>query len=117
MKIIASILILYFGLLMMQPFYHMDIVMAKPAKACGGDMCCKKKDQHKGTNSCKDASACNRDFCNPFVPCGISIVHRTQQPDFVNPVLGLSKKKKPTINEPIISDYLADCWHPPELLS
>jgi hypothetical protein len=117
MKIIASILILYFGLLMMQPFYNMDIVMAKPAKACSGDMCCKKKDQHKKTIPCNNASTCNRDFCNPFVPCGISIVYRTQQPDFVNPVLELSKKKKPTINEHITSDYLADCWRPPKLLS
>ncbi|MGZ3765705.1 MAG: hypothetical protein ACXVA2_13640, partial [Mucilaginibacter sp.] len=60
---------------------------------------------------------CNTDFCNPFVPCGISIIHRTVQPTFANPVFDLSKNKKPAINENITSAYLADCWRPPELLS
>jgi hypothetical protein len=116
MKIIASILIIYFGLLMMQPFAHMDVFGAKPAKICGADKCCKEKSHHK-TTPCNDASKCNTDVCNPFVPCGISIVYRTRQPNFANMVLDLSNQKKPTINEDITSTYLADCWRPPELLS
>jgi hypothetical protein len=117
-KIIASILIIYFGLLMMQPFYHMDLVMAKPVKFCNADLCGKKQQsQHKKSSPCSDASKCNTDFSNPFVPCGISIVYRLQRPDFANRVLELSKNKKPTINEDITSAYLADCWRPPELLS
>jgi hypothetical protein len=109
---------MYFGLLMMQPFYNMDIVMAKPVKFCNADMCRKKQPgQHKKTSPCNDASKCNTDFCNPFVPCGISIVYRAQQPNFANPVLHLSNNKRPTTNEDITSAYLADCWRPPELLS
>jgi hypothetical protein len=116
-KIVASILILYFGVLMMQPFYNMDVVMAKPAKTCSGGMHCKANDQHKKTMPCNDASKCNNDFCNPFVPCGVSIVYRAQRPDFANPVRDVSTQKKPTTNEDITSAYLADCWRPPELLS
>jgi hypothetical protein len=115
MKIIASILVLYFGLLMMQPFTNMDAVMAKPTKTCNMGMC-KEKGHHKKAAPC-NAMNCNQGFCNPFVPCGISMVYSTQRPGFFNPVLELSKNKKPTINENITSDYLADCWHPPKLLS
>jgi hypothetical protein len=117
MKIIASILILYFGLLMMQPFYNIDVVMAKPIKTCTGGMCSKMKSQHNQKSPCSNSTTCNTDFCNPFVPCGISIAYRSLQIHFVNPVLELSKNKKPTINDDITSDYLADCWRPPELLS
>src|SRR5258708_30522008 len=117
MKITASILVIYFGLLIMHPFPHMDMACAKPAKACTTDKCCKEKSSHKKTTPCDDASTCNNDFCNPFVPCGLSIVHRSEQPHFTNPVFDLAKNKKPTINDRISSAYLADCWRPPELLS
>lgn len=117
MKLIASILILYFGLLMLQPFTSMDMVMAKPVKHCTGDMCCKENSKHQKEKPCSNPMTCNRDFCNPFVPCGVSIAQHTLLLNFSNPVLELSKKKKPTINEDISSDYLADCWRPPRLLS
>ncbi|HTD41020.1 MAG TPA: hypothetical protein VK671_10400 [Mucilaginibacter sp.] len=115
MKIIASILIMYFGLLIMQPFAHMEAFGAKPAKACNGDKCCKEQGNHKKAIPCNDASACNTDFCNPFVPCGISIAQRTIQIKFENPVLELPKIKKPAANDDIISNYLSDCWRPPKL--
>ena len=115
MKIVASILVLYFGLLMMQPFTHMEAFGAKPATACSGDKCCKEKNQHKKPAPCRDASTCNTDFCNPFVPCGISIAQRAIQVKFENPVLELSKIMKPVVNDDIISNYLSDCWRPPKL--
>jgi len=109
---------MYFGLLMVQPFANMDSIVTKPAKACDKDMCCKKSPSHqKGTTPCKNSSNCNTDFCNPFVPCGISIVQRTIRPNFSNPVLDLLTKQKPALKENITSAYLADCWRPPELLS
>lgn len=116
MKIVASILVLYFGLLMMQPFANMSMVTAGPAKACLADKCCKEQNQPKKT-PCTNQANCNADFCNPFVPCGISIAYRTMQVKFENPVLELSKIMKPAVNEDIISNYLSDCWRPPELLS
>jgi hypothetical protein len=116
-KTIASILILYFGLLMLQPFYNIDVVMAKPIKTCAGMMCSKMKSQHNQKSPCSNAATCNTDFCNPFVPCGISIAYKALHINFVNPVLELSKNQKPTINDDITSNYLADCWRPPELLS
>ncbi|HTD99185.1 MAG TPA: hypothetical protein VK668_07840 [Mucilaginibacter sp.] len=117
MKITASILVMYFGLLMMQPFANMDMIGAKPAKACASNKCCENEKQHKGQSPVKHQGTCNADFCNPFVPCGLSIVYGAQKSVFVNPEFALSLIKKPTIKEDIISDYLSDCWRPPELLS
>ena len=117
MKLIATILILYFGLLMLQPFYNIDVTMAKPIKTCTDGMCSKMKSQHNHKLPCSNSATCNTDFCNPFVPCGISIAYRTLHINFVNPVVELSKNLKPTINDDISSDYLADCWRPPEPLS
>ena len=116
MKIIASILVMYFGLLMLQPFANMcNDAASIPPKECSIDKCCKNADHQKGTAPCKNAGACNADFCNPFVPCGISMVPCITRPGFNNPVLDLLKIKKPTVNEDITSAYLADCWRPPEL--
>ena len=117
MKVVASILLMYFGLLMMQPFYNMDKSMTKPTKNCVTGTCYKQMSHHKKSLPCNDPSACNKDFCNPFVPCETSIVYRILPVNFVSPVLELSNNKKPAINEDIISDYLADCWRPPQLLS
>jgi hypothetical protein len=117
MRVIASILVVYFSLLIMQPFANMKAIAAKPYNIHRTGMCCKKMEHHKGQMPVRYPTTCNTDFCNPFVPCGISMIYRAQQLNFVKPVFELSKKKKPTINENITSDYLADCWRPPELLS
>lgn len=117
MKIIASLLVLYFGLLMMQPFMQLEAFSERLGKVCGNDKCCKSKSQHKTSAPCKDASTCNTDFCNPFVPCGISIAERAKQVEFKSPVLELSAMIRPASNDDIFSNYLSDCWRPPELLS
>jgi hypothetical protein len=116
MKIIASILVMYFSLLMMQPFANMACIGSKPAKACSAGGSCKHmSSQHKGRIPVRYPSTCNNDFCNPFVPCGISIVQSIKSPNFANPMFDIQKNKKPTTNENITSAYLADCWRPPEL--
>lgn len=114
MKIMASILVIYVGLLMLQPFTGM-CGAKKITKACTADMCCKEKSHNKGTTPCSSPSSCNVDLCNPFIPCGVSIIHREAKLSFANPVLDLLQNKKPTTNEDITSDYLSDCWRPPKL--
>ncbi|MBV8388451.1 MAG: hypothetical protein JO080_01490 [Mucilaginibacter sp.] len=111
MKLIASILVLYFGLLIIQPLYGMD--MAKSGK-CAAGMCCKEKAHHNSSKPCGSTS-CNSDFCNPFVPCGISVVSRFVQFKFNNPLVELTRIEKPSINDHIVSNYLSDCWRPPRL--
>ncbi|MBS1500991.1 MAG: hypothetical protein JST32_02935 [Bacteroidetes bacterium] len=118
MKVIASILLFYFGALMAQPFANMGMVVKSKPSGCHPGMCCKEKQQHKGEKPAREqSSACNRDFCNPFVPCGTSIVYRIQLHSFASPALEVSKNQKPAMNDHITSDYLSDCWRPPELLS
>jgi hypothetical protein len=111
MKFIATILICYFCVLIVQPLYHMN--MTKAGK-CGEEMCCKKAAHKAPAKPCGSAT-CNTDFCNPFVPCGISLTSRILQFEFGKPILELSVIKKPAINDHIISDYLSDCWRPPRL--
>ena len=113
MKFIAAILICYFSVLIVQPLYHMGSAVGKSAK-CGTEICCKKMAHKTPAKPCNSAS-CNTDFCNPFVPCGISTVSRTLQYKFGNSILELSTIKKPAANDHIISNYSSDCWRPPRL--
>ncbi len=109
MKVIASILVLYFGLLIVQPFTN----MCASAKACSTDKCCKSQSHHKKA-ACDTQANCNTDFCNPFVPCGVSVASRSVQFEFGKPViLELSLIKKLAVNDHITSNYLSDCWRPP----
>ncbi|MGZ3821882.1 MAG: hypothetical protein ACXVB6_14910 [Mucilaginibacter sp.] len=119
MKVTATILMMYFGLLMAQPFLNTALsINNKPNSCHSHEMCCNEKAQHKGEQPVGEkGTTCNRDFCNPFVPCGISLVYRAPLLIFSNTVIETSKKLKPAINEDIISNYLSDCWRPPEQLS
>ncbi|HVV54307.1 MAG TPA: hypothetical protein VHC47_03220 [Mucilaginibacter sp.] len=119
MKLVASILVLYFGMLMVQPFAHMgSSAQSKPGKCHARGMCCRERAKHQGKAPAPSQNtACNRDFCNPFVPCGVSLAYRIPLPNLSSPVYVLSKKLKPATDENIISNYLSDCWRPPELLS
>jgi len=115
-KIVASILVLYFGVLMVQPFVNLELRLSNKLNSCHPqEMCCKEKMKHQGQK--EQNTTCNRDFCNPFVPCGVSVAYRTPLLSFCNPVTEAIKKLKPAINDDIISNYLSDCWRPPEQLS
>jgi len=115
MKILTSILCMYFGLLMAQPFVNMELGVPNKPNSCHPGKCCKEM-EHKGADK-QQSNSCNRDFCNPFVPCGTSIVYVIPSHNFMNQVREVPEKLKPATNENIISNYLSDCWRPPELLS
>jgi hypothetical protein len=116
MKILTSILCMYFGLLMAQPFVNMELGLPNKPNSCHPGKCCKEM-EHKGSSDKQQSNTCNRDFCNPFVPCGTSLVYVVPSHNFASPVQVVPEKLKPVINENIISNYLSDCWRPPELLS
>ncbi|HWD89806.1 MAG TPA: hypothetical protein VG367_16860 [Mucilaginibacter sp.] len=116
MKIVAFILIFYFCALIAQPFINIGLGLGNSPNTCHPqEMCCKEKIKHQGQK--EQNTTCNRDFCNPFVPCGTSIVYRMPLPDMTSPVKDVPVQLKPATNENIISNYLSDCWRPPELLS
>jgi hypothetical protein len=119
MKVTATILMMYFGLLMVQPFLNTALsINNKPNSCHSQEMCCKEKAQHKGEKSAGEkGTTCNRDFCNPFVPCGISLAYRAPLLSFKTPITEASQKLNPAIDDNIISNYLSDCWRPPEQLS
>jgi len=118
MKITASILMMYFGLLMAQPFVNMGLnVKGKPDNCHPNSMCCKEMKQPGKSPAKQQNGPCNRDFCNPFVPCGTSMPGTTPVHSFKDVVRELTSNTKPAINDDIISNYLSDCWRPPELLS
>ncbi|MBS1524821.1 MAG: hypothetical protein JST19_04170 [Bacteroidetes bacterium] len=118
MRLIASILIMYFGALMAQPFVNMGFTVETQSDSCHAGMCCKEKRQHNAQKPAREQSdTCNRDFCNPFVPCGVSLICRVPAHSFTNLAFEVPKQLKPAINDHITSSYLSDCWRPPELLS
>ncbi|MFI5161306.1 MAG: hypothetical protein ACHQHN_08510 [Sphingobacteriales bacterium] len=117
MKLVASILCMYFSLLIAQPFVNMGLNIPNKPDSCHPGMCCKEMQQKNKTPVKQQSSTCNRDFCNPFVPCGTSVAQRVVIHSFTDVALDAPKKLKPAINEDIISNYLPDCWRPPELLS
>ncbi|HTI58523.1 hypothetical protein [Mucilaginibacter sp.] len=119
MKIAASILIMYFGLLMGQPFVNMGLkVTNKPGNCRSNDMCCKEKARHQDEAPGKDHNGgCNRDFCNPFVPCGTSMPATKPVHSFKDVIRELTVNLTPATNDDIVSNYLSDCWRPPKLLS
>jgi hypothetical protein len=116
MKIVTSILLMYLGVLMAQPFANMELSPPNKVDNCHPGKCCKEARQQQSEAPVKNQrNSCNRDFCNPFVPCGTSIACCIPLHYFVNQVSELSKQLKPVINENITSSYLSDCWRPPEL--
>lgn len=110
---------MYFGLLIGQPFANMGLKAAgKPASCHSDDMCCRDKAKHQDEAPLKDHSgSCNRDFCNPFVPCGTSMPATKPVHSFKAVIRELTNNLTPATNDNIISNYLPDCWRPPELLS
>jgi hypothetical protein len=108
---------MYFGLLIAQPFVNMGLNIPNKPNSCHPGMCCKEMQQKSNSPVKQQSSTCNRDFCNPFVPCGISIVYRLPAHNFTNCVIDAPRNLKPATDENIISNYLPDCWRPPELLS
>src|SRR3569623_271446 len=100
---------------MVQPFLNIEMGLSNDKNTCHPqDMCCKQKMQHQGQK--QQNTNCNQDFCNPFVPCGISIEQKMPSHTFENVAFEAPKNLKPATNEDIISNYLSDCWRPPELL-
>jgi hypothetical protein len=64
-KIIASILMMYFCLLMVQPFVNMGLGIKNKADSCHPGMCCKEMAKHQGEKPAREqGTTCNRDFCN-----------------------------------------------------
>jgi len=108
---------MYFGLLMAQPFVNMGLNIPNKPNSCHPGMCCKEMTQKTNSPVKQQSSNCNRDFCNPFVPCGTSIPGSAPVHSFKEVVRELMTNTKPATNENIISNYLSDCWRPPELLS
>ncbi|MBS1531555.1 MAG: hypothetical protein JSU01_14700 [Bacteroidetes bacterium] len=115
MKIVAHILVFYFGVLMVQPFVNMRLNLSNKPNSCHPqEMCCKEKMKHQGQKQ-QNSTTCNRDFCNPFVPCGVSLVYNLPVHRFENKAIESAQKLIPAVNDSIVSDYLSDCWHPPKL--
>jgi len=117
MKFIASILILYFSVLIAMPVGNMGpMVNSKTDNNHTGSMHCKgMATQHSKAPVKQNAGTCGSDLCNPFIPCGLSMAYNLPIQHFENRVLELTKDLQPAINDVVVSDYLSDCWHPPQL--
>lgn len=117
MKFAASILIIYFSAMISQPYVNVWLGLRNKHNSCvpaPKSKCCKEMAKHKDKAPAKEANTCNRDLCNPFMPCGISVPYKISACVFENRVFDLARNLKTATNDAIISNYHSDCWRPPE---
>lgn len=107
MRLFSSILFIYFSVLTVTPFFCTSIVK-KVLTDCGNEIKCPKKnadDSNRDTNNCK--SCCLMENCCDAI---------VNLPEFNFNIEGLKLQKKTLAKkDKAFSDYLSECWHPPEI--
>ena len=110
MKITAAIFLFFISFLVLQPVVGNQLFVKKVVKCertCGMMAKC-------GKSKKKEKEDCNT--CNPFMPCSIGNFFLLGKSIVVSsPVIYYPDKIIP-VDEKVVSDYLAVCWHPPESL-
>jgi hypothetical protein len=115
MKVIAAIFLLLVGFLIIQPALsstnrtYSAKMNSMHMGGMGCKMKCKKAKKDHGSNDCNQ--------CNPFMACAFGnffepAIHFEQI--IYSPV---ASTKIFLTDTKIISAYIADCWHPPEIFS
>lgn len=115
MKQTAFILATFILLLTIQPaLTGLFSIIDKPTSELCSDNCCKNdltdNSENKNTENC-----CSNGICNPFEHCaccvGVTIVQQIPQPITI-----VKRELKRITSDNFFSKYLADCFHPPEIV-
>jgi hypothetical protein len=81
--------------------------VAKEVKSC-----CKGKHEKKtSTDSC-----CDKGLCNPFGLCSCCFMYSSERNAHQFFPQGIISKLNRSFTGKAVSDYLADCFHPPEIV-
>jgi len=112
MKIIASIFLILVGFLIVQPAISSNQKTNAAKPICMQNVCSMKK-KHCNRKLNDENNDCSK--CNPFMACAYGNFFINEMPfEQTNSFLILTKRII-TPNVRILSYYIADCWHPPEL--
>lgn len=102
MRFIAVILVCYISLVTVTPAVCGTCTVLKQVNLCCND----DKDQSDNTTTCTPCCSLQNCHCN-FVAI--------PQFDFLVQI-DINSKKTPIKNDKILSDFLSDCWRPPEII-
>lgn len=110
MKLVAAILLTYVSVLVTAPaLCAMEEIATKAGLSCTGnesDDCSKESDQSNEKSPCMPC--CTVQSCQ----CYFITINEFN----LNIQESVSISTIPYTNDKILSDYLSECWHPPELI-
>lgn len=108
MRLIAIILVTYISVLNMSPIVCGTYIAIKQTVSCSSDKCAEKKtSKQKSDTGSSCLSCCSVQNCN------CSFVDASQFNFLVQ--INLNSQKAPFKKDKVLSDYLSDCWQPPEI--
>ena len=113
MKLTAFILASYILLLTVQPVaVQVYLSVTHHTQTCHM-ACCKHK---QGENTKHDANnCCDKGICNPFGMCNCCFVYNESATTVGYDKLAINNKFIAKDDNNLVSSYLSDCFHPPEI--
>jgi hypothetical protein len=120
MKLTAFILATYISFLTVQPLTKVIYsALTQQTEECCGDNCCENEQadnkQKSDTDNQDPNNCCPNGICNPFEQCACCFSVTVEQPTYhYLATIIINKYILPTA-ESTTSNYIADCFHPPEI--
>jgi hypothetical protein len=84
--------------------------MKKAEPSCAASTCDKPADKEEEDNDC------GNDRCNPIMSCPAGNFYLSGHSVFSFAAYVPAKQKKDLVNDNRILKYMAECWHPPEVI-
>lgn len=114
MKFIAMILVVYVSLLTLSPVVCGTYIAVKQTADCCNENKDRECSKEQTTNKQSDKSDSNSCLsCCSVQNCHCSFVDAPQFNFQIQ--MSLNSKRVPIKNDKVLSDYLSDCWQPPEV--
>lgn len=118
MKIRACIVLVIWGILLLEPlsasFSIQTTYSSCAEKQRAKSSCCKSKCNKPLKKEKKEDCTNNR--CNPLMSCPTGNFYLFGQSHLSIETFPLSTQKPALVNDNRIVKYMAECWHPPEVI-
>jgi hypothetical protein len=118
MKIRAYIVLIIWGILLFEPV-SANFNIETPYSACAKKQkvessCSKSKCEKPAEEEEKDD--CEKNPCNPLMSCPTGKFYLFGQSHLSVESFPLSTQKPALVNDNRLMKYMAECWHPPEII-
>jgi len=124
MKLAASILLLVWTVLLVEPGFA-NYAMKAEASSCTkkyktveptcSKSKCSKPESTKVPADSKEDKDCTKNRCNPLMSCPAGNFYLLGFPQLIIAPFILVSKKKAAFDDKRLSKQLSECWHPPEV--